>query len=62
MTVGTELFIRVTCVSIENVYQSVCVLLTPFAFKDGMWDLIILIPDHCIFSIYFQNFNQGVHF
>ena len=25
----------------------------PFAFKGGMWDLIVLIPDHC-FSIYFD--------
>ena len=19
----------------------------PFAFEDGMWDLIVLVPDHC---------------
>ena len=28
----------------------------PFGFKDGMWDLIVLNPDHCL-SIYFSCIN-----
>ena len=34
-----------------NVYQFVFVHF-PFGFEGGMWDLIVLIPDHCL-SIYF---------
>ena len=26
----------------------------PFGFEGGMWDLIVIIPDHCL-SIYFDN-------
>ena len=39
------------CVSFVIVYQSVCASL-PFCFEGGMWDLIVVIPDHCL-SIYF---------
>ena len=38
-------------VSFVIVFQSVCVLF-PFGFEGGMWDLSVLIPDHCL-SIYF---------
>ena len=31
-----------------NVYQVMCVLLSPFGFEGGMWDLIVLMPDHCL--------------
>ena len=27
----------------------------PFRFEGGMWDLIVLIPDHCL-SIYFAKY------
>ena len=37
--------------SFMNVYQFVFVHF-PFGFEGGMWDLIALIPDHCL-SIYF---------
>ena len=30
------------CVSFVNVYQCVCVCLC------GMWNLIVLVPDHCL--------------
>ena len=38
------------CVSFVNVYQSVCYFL--FGFIGGMWNLIVITPDHCL-SIYF---------
>ena len=25
-----------------------CILLSPFGFEGGMWDLIVLNPDHCL--------------
>ena len=40
------------CVSFVNVYQfSVCPSFH-FGIEGGMWDVIVLIPDHCL-SIYF---------
>ena len=41
------------------VYQFLCVSFFPFGFEGGMWDLIVLIPDHCI-SIYFQQIYKYV--
>ena len=36
-----------------TVYQIVCVCASfPFGFEGGMWDLIVLVPDHCL-SFYF---------
>ena len=35
-----------------NVYEFLCVSSFRFGFEGGMWDLIVLIPDHC-HSIYF---------
>ena len=35
-----------------NVYQF-CECSFPFGFEGGMWDLIVLLPDHCL-SIYFS--------
>ena len=40
------------CVSFENVYEFVCVLLSLLVLR-VMWDLIVLIPEHCL-SIYFS--------
>ena len=37
--------------SFVSVGPSVCVLLSLLVFVGGMWDLIVLIPDHCL-SIY----------
>ena len=36
--------------SFVDVYQFVC-LSFPFGFECGMWDLILLIQDHCL-SVY----------
>ena len=38
--------------SFVNSYQFVCVLLFFFCFQGGMWDLIVLVPDHCLFLLF----------
>ena len=38
------------CLSLEFVEFCVCPSF-PFGIEGGMWDVIVLIPDHC-FSIY----------
>ena len=36
-----------------NICRFVCVCASfPFCFEGGMWDLIVVFPDHCL-SIYF---------
>ena len=35
--------------SFVNVYQFLCVSFFPFGFNVGMWDLIVLISDRCLF-------------
>ena len=37
-----------------HVVMSVCIWYPPFGFEGGMWDLIVLVPDHC-FSFYFTH-------
>ena len=37
------------------VFQMYVCVSFPFGFEGGMWDLIIVIPDHCL-SIYFSYF------
>ena len=44
------------CVHFVNVYEFVCAVFFPFEFEGGMWDLIVLIPDH-YFSIYFRQYQ-----
>ena len=37
------------CVSFVNVYQNLCVCHSfLFGIEGGMWDVIALIPDHCL--------------
>ena len=49
---GKELFIRFT-VRVFRKLPSVYVFsYFPFGFEDRMWDLIVLVPDHCL-SFYF---------
>ena len=49
---GKSCSIGLLCVSFVNVYKILCVCPSfPFGIKDGMWDVIVLIPDHCL-SIY----------
>ena len=38
--------------SFVGVCQIVCVSFFPFCIEGGMWDVIVVIPDHCL-SIYF---------
>ena len=40
------------CMSFLNVYHFVCASF-PFGFLVGMWDLIVLVTDHCP-SFYFS--------
>ena len=45
---GKELFIRFTmCVFREPLSVNVCSSF-PFGFEGGIWDLIVLISDHCL--------------
>ena len=41
------------CVSFVGVCQILCVSFFSFGIEDRMWDVIVLIPDHCL-SIYFR--------
>ena len=51
-TCSGELFIRLTVRVFRGHWSNfVCVLLFPFGIEGGMWDVIVLIPDHCL-SIY----------
>ena len=43
-------------VSFVNFYEFVFVLLSLFGFEGGLWDLIVLMPDHCL-SVYFVNYK-----
>ena len=36
-----------------GVGQIICVLSFPFGIEGGMWDVIVLIPDHCL-SIFLE--------
>ena len=40
------------CVSIVNVYQFMCVLLS-HGSEGGVWDLIVFVPDHSLLPVYF---------
>ena len=44
------------CLSWELVKFCVCPSF-PFGIEGGMWDVIVLIPDHCL-SIYFRDTFQ----
>ena len=52
-------FIRFT----ERVFRerlSICVCASfPFGFEGGMWDFIVLVPDHCL-SFDFSVFRQTI--
>ena len=39
--------------SFVNVYQCVCVCF-PFGLAGGMWDLIVLVPDHCLSLLFLK--------
>ena len=45
---GKELFIRFT-VRVFSERLTICVCASfPFGFGGGMWDLIVVVPDHCL--------------
>ncbi|MEW8547338.1 MAG: hypothetical protein AB2693_27840, partial [Candidatus Thiodiazotropha sp.] len=49
---GKELLIRFT-VRVFRKHVNLCTCTSfPIGFKSGMWDLIVLIPEHCL-SFYF---------
>ena len=48
---GKELFIRFTVGYFANVYEFVCASFH-FGFEGGMWDLNVVISDHCISAYY----------
>ena len=50
---GKRCLFDLLCISFMGVSQSVCVLLFLLVFWSGVWDLIVLIPDHCP-SIYLK--------
>ena len=50
------------CMSVVKVYQFVCVCVSfPLELDDGMWDLIVSVPDHCL-SFYFSIFSFSMSF
>ena len=47
-------FHSVYCVCVIRERLSfVCICFFPFGFESGVWDLIVLVPDHCL-SLYFS--------
>ena len=40
-----------------KVHQFVCVFLSLFGLEGGLWDLIVLVPDHFV-SLYFINYGK----
>ena len=45
---GKELFIRFTALVFRECLSIRVCSSFPFCFEDGMWELIVLIPDHCL--------------
>ena len=44
------------CVCVIRKRLSVCMFVSfPFDFENGLWDVIVLIPDHCL-STYFLRY------
>ena len=50
---GKELFIQFTMRASNGRFFKICVCPSfPFGTEGGLWDVSVLIPDHCL-SIYF---------
>ena len=52
--VGKGCSFGLLCVSFVSVCQSVRVLLSLLVVEGELWDLIVLIPDHCLFNLLFK--------
>ena len=50
-----ELFIRFTARAFRKLLSMYVLSYFPFGFEGRIWDLIVLVPDHCL-SFYFVNF------
>ena len=50
---GKELFIRLTAHVFRGRWSNCVCPSFPFGIEGGMWDVIVLIPDHCL-SIYLE--------
>ena len=46
---GKELFIRFTACAFRKLQSVYVFSYFPFDFEDRMWDLIVSVPDHCLF-------------
>ena len=51
---GKELFIRFTASAFRKLPSIYVFSYFPFGFEVRIWDLIVLVPDHCL-SFYFVN-------
>ena len=57
---GKELFIRFTASAFRKLPSIYVFSYFPFGFEGRMWDLIVSVPDHClfIFSFYKSLYNE----
>ena len=51
---GTELFIRFTASAFRKLLSVYVFSYFPFDFEGRMWDLIVSVPDHCLFFYFIQ--------
>ena len=49
----------VYCACLSSKFINLCVCCFPFWFEGGMWDLILLIPYHCL-PFYFEDSSFAV--
>ena len=50
---GKELFIRFAASAFRKLLSVYVFCYFPFGFEGRIWDLIVLVPDHCL-SFYFE--------
>ena len=51
--VWKELFIRLTASAFRNLLSIYVFSYFPFRFEGRIWDLIVMVPDHCLFFFFF---------
>ena len=52
----------ILCVSFVNVYLFLCMSFFLFCFEGGTWDLLVLIPDHCLSNYFFDMYFTSILF